>query len=306
MTATAYRNAELYRHEGKYQFGVFPLGYRNSYAYQSKVAYRLGVDDPIFDTFSVADSATLTVDVTPTDTFSVAESTPNIHVQSLAAQGTRDSQLFLEATVGTVGLNQVEAISGAETLNTQGTSVNSTDSITGAEGTAGLHFELQTDSGSGAENWVSTTVTMTLTDAATALEALGAVAISSTDTFSYSYGNSMQYRTNFDYQNVRDYRYRFGLMSITYKNDYPYRMEGSYGEGLMSGVMVDVVPVDAENFSALEFLDYSGGGNNRLTTQSEEIIVEFNLTGPFGEVAQHLSHIAVNRYRSTPSSVRRR
>jgi hypothetical protein len=147
---------------------------------------------------------------------------------------------------------------------------------------------------------------MTLTDAASALEALGAVAISSTDTFSYSYGSSMDYRTNFEYQNVRDYRYRFGHMAIGYQNDYPYRMEGSYGEGLMSGVMVDVVPVDAENLSALEALDYAGGGNNRVTAQSEEILVAFNITGPFGEVAQHLSHIAVNRYRSTPSAVRRR
>tara|TARA_B100000519_G_scaffold127739_1_gene110283 strand:- start:545 stop:988 length:444 start_codon:yes stop_codon:yes gene_type:complete len=147
---------------------------------------------------------------------------------------------------------------------------------------------------------------MTLTDAAAALEALGAVAISSTDTFSYSYGSSMQYRTNFEYQNVRDYRYRFGHMAIGYRNDYLYQMEGMYGEGIMSGVMVDVTPVDAETGSALEFLDYAGGGNNRFTTQSEDILVEFNLTGPFGEVAQHLSHIAVNRYRPTPSAVRRR
>ena len=306
MPAVAYRNAELYRHEGKYQFGVFPLGYRNTYDYRSKVTYRNGIDDPIFDTFTVADSATLVVNVTPTDTFSVTESTPSIGVESLAAQGTTDSQQFLEETVGTVGLNQTEAIAGAETLNIQGTSVNSTDSSTGTEGTPGLFFTLQTDSGTGTENWVSTTVTMTLTDAAAALEALGAVAVSSTDTFSYSYGSSMDYRTNFKYQNVRDYRYRFGHMAMGYQNDYPYQMEGSYGEGLMSGVMVDVTPVDAETGSALEALDYSGGGNNRVTAQSEEILVAFNLTGPFGEVAQHLSHIAVNRYRPTPSAVRRR
>ncbi len=306
MSAVAYRNAELYRHEGKYQFGVFPLAYRNTYAYQSKVTYRNGVDDPISDTFSVADSATLTVNVTPTDTINVAESTPSIGVESLAAQGTTDSQQFLEATVGTVGLNQTEAISGTETLNTQGTSVSSSDSITGTEGTAGLSFELQTDSGSGSDNWVSTTVTMTLTDAASALEALGAISISDSDSGTYSYGSSMDYRTNFKYQNVRDYRYRFGHMAIGYRNSYVYPMEGSYSEGLMSGTMVDVVPVDAENLSALEALDYAGGGNNRTTAQSEEILVTFNITGPFGEVAQHLSHIAVNRYRSTPSAVRRR
>lgn len=306
MSAVAYRNAELYRYGANYQFGVFPLGYRNSYDYRSKVTYRSGVDDPIYDTFTVADSATLVVNVSPTDTFSVTESTPSIGVESLAAQGTTDSQQFLEASIGTVGLNQTEAISGIETLNTQGTSVNSTDSSTGTEGTPGLFFTLQTDSGSGSDNWVSTTVTMTLTDAAAALEALGAVAISSTDTFSYSYGSSMQYRTNFEYQNVRDYRYRFGHMAMGYQNDYPYRMEGMYGEGLMSGVMVDVAPVDAENMSALEELDYSGGGNNRVTAQSDEILVAFNITGPFGEVSQHLSHIAVNRYRPTPSAVRRR
>ena len=144
MPAVAYRNAELYRHEAKYQFGVFPLKYRNTYDYRSKVTYRNGVDDPISDTFSVADSATLTVDVTPTDTINLTESTPNISVESLAAQGTTDSQQFLEATIGTVGLNLTEAISGAETLNTQGTSVNSTDSSTGTEGTPGLFFTLQT------------------------------------------------------------------------------------------------------------------------------------------------------------------
>ncbi len=281
MSAVAYRNAELYRHEGKYQFGVFPLAYRNSYAYQSKVSYRSGVDDPIFDTFTVAESATLVVNVTATDTINVAESTPGIGVESLAAQGTTDSQQFLEATIGTVGLNQTEAISGTETLNTQGTSLNSTDSITGTEGTAGLSFELQTDSGSSSDNWVSTTVTMTLTDAASALESLGAVAVAASDTGvgfegpSPSYRNSNTYQTNLVYRRLR-------------------------------GATLTLAPVDAENLSALEALDYAGGGNNRTTVQSEEILVTFNITGPFGEVAQHLSHIAVNRYRSTPSAVRRR
>ncbi len=267
MSAVAYRNAELYRYGANYQFGVFPLAYRNSYAYQSKVLYRNGVDDPISDTFTVADSATLTVSVAPTDTGAASESLPGIHVQSLAAQGTTETQQFLELSVGTVGLNLTEVGAGVESL--------------GVQGTAGLYFTLEEDSGSGTDSWVSTTVTMTLTDAASALEALGAVAVAASDTGvgfegpAPSYRNSNSYQTNLVYRRLR-------------------------------GATLTLTPVDAENLSALEALDYSDGGNNRTTVQSEEILVAFNITGPFGEVAQHLSHIAVNRYRSTPSAVRRR
>ena len=306
MSAVVYRNSELFRYGANYQFGVFPLGYRNTYDYQSKVNYRSGVDDPIFDSFTGADSETLVVNVTPVDTMSIAESTPSIGVQSLAAQGTVDSQQFLESTVGTIGLNQTEVIAGAETLNVQGTSITSTDQSAGAELTAAVSFPLETDAATSSDTWVSTTVTLSQSELAGALEALGAIAISSSDTFTYSYGSSMQFRSNFDYRNVRDYRYRFGYMDIMYQNDYAYRMDGSYGEGLMSGLIIDVRPIEVDTGSALEDLDYSGGGNNRHTVQSEDIFVELNITGPYGEVAQHLSHLAVNRYRSTPSSVRRR
>ena len=307
MSAVAYRNSELYRYGANYQFGVFPLGYRNSYDYRSAIQYRSGVDDPIFDSFTVNVTETLTVSVTPTDTGAANdEALPGIHVQSLAAQGTTESQQFLELSVGTVGLNLTEVGAGVESLEVQGTSLNSVDSSAGTEGTAGLYFTLEEDSGSGTDSWVSTSVTMTLPEAMSALESLPEIALSNTDVGTHAYGSSMAYRSSFEYQNSRDYRYRFGLMGIRYQNDYPYRMEGMYAEGLMSGTMVDVVPVDAETLLSTEFLDYSGGGNDRTTTQSEEILVTFNLQGPFGEVAQHLSHIAVNRYRPTPSAVRRR
>ena len=306
MSAVAYRNSELYRYGANYQFGVFPLGYRNSYDYRSAIQYRSGVDDPIFDSFTVNITETLTVSVTPTATGAGTEAMPGIHVQSLAAQGTTETQQFLELSVGTVGLNLTEVGAGVEALEVQGTSLNSTDSSAGTEGTAGLYFTLEEDSGSSTDSWVSTSVTMTLPEAISALESLPEIALSNTDVGTHAYGSSMSYRSSFEYQNSRDYRYRFGLMAIQYQNDYPYRMEGMYSEGLMSGTMVDVVPVDVETLLSTEFLDYSGGGNNRTTTQSEEILVAINLTGPFGEVAQHLSHIAVNRYRSTPSAVRRR
>ena len=66
MSAVAYRNSELYRYGANYQFGIFPLGYRNSYDYRSAIQYRSGVDDPIFDSFTVNVTETLTVSVTPT------------------------------------------------------------------------------------------------------------------------------------------------------------------------------------------------------------------------------------------------
>jgi len=281
MSAVAYRNSELYRYGANYQFGVFPLGYRNNYDYRSAIQYRSGVDDPIFDSFTVNVTETLTVSVTPTDTGAGTEALPGIHVQSLAAQGTTETQQFLELSVGTVGLNLTEVGAGVESLNIQGISVHSVDSSAGTEGTAGLYFTLEEDSGSSTDSWVSTSVTMTLPEAMSALESLPEIASAATDVGLGFEGPAPLYRH-----------------STTYQIPQPYRR--------LRGATLTLVPVDAETLLSTELLDYSGGGNDRTTTQSEVIYVTLNLHGPFGEVAQHLSHIAVNRYRPTPSAVRRK
>ncbi len=270
MGALAYRSSSPYRVGAKYQPGVFPLPYRINRAYRSKTEYRTGVDDPIGDSLTVAVSETLTVSISTVQSVRFEESNPS----GIGVVTPGDSQSFLEGSSGRVGLAGTEAAAGVDAAQ-QGTHVQSADS---------------------GHVW---------------------------------YGSAQSWRADLDYRSARSYRGAGDFLNVSF----PIQADSASGSD--STVSWSVVVTAAEAVAVLEAagirlenadvaaglealgLDVGGSdtfevadtdvASDRFTVApGESFEVTYEVIGPYGEVAQHLSHIAVNRYRSMPSHVRRR
>lgn len=270
----AYRSSLLYRNPGHYQPGVFDLPYRNTRAYRNEARYRLGIADPIGDTATAVDAHTLVVTLDLTDAMTVVDvDKASIHVVPI--WGNQDYVTFLEGTAGDLGISVADTSSGVDT-QAQGISV--------------------TDSDSGR----------------------------------FWYGSQQSYRTDVAYRAQKQYRGAGDYANISHSvqtdtasgADVTVSFNNAltvadavafleaHGVDLSSAdvstsstdVLVDLMVVAADVAAGTDL--YIGG--DRTTVSSDGFEVTFATIGPFGEVAQHLSHIAVNRYRSMPSGVRRR
>jgi len=268
--ALAYRSSSPYRVGAKYQPGVFPLPYRINRAYRSKTEYRTGVDDPIGDTLTVAITETLTVAVTAVQSVGFTESEPS----TIGVVPPWDSQQFVEGTSGQLGLAGTETAAAVEAAQ-QGTHVQSSDE---------------------AHVW---------------------------------YGSAQSYRADLDYRSARSYRGAGDFLNVSFP------IQADVGSATDTTTSWTVVLTASEAVAAieaagirLENADVAAGlealgldvgvtdtvvvadtdvASDRFTVApGEEFEVTYEVIGPYGEVAQHLSHIAVNRYRSMPSHVRRR
>ena len=270
----AYRSSVIYRTPSHYQPGTFDLQYRNASPYRVAARYRLGVDAPIGDTGTGVDAHTLVVTLAPTDVgIAVDVNKASIHVIPLWEN--QDYLTFLEGTAGDLGVASADTSSGADTQS-QG------------------------------------------------------IAVTSSDSGRFWYGSQQSYRTDVDYQAQKQYRGAGAYANIspgtqadtgsgadvTLSFDNAITVADvvafldAHGIDLSSAdvstsstdVLVDLVVVAADVAAGTD-LDIGG---DRTTVTSDGFTVTFATIGPFGEVAQHLSHIAVNRYRPMPSAVRRR
>lgn len=269
-----YRSAVLYRTPSHYQPGTFDLQYRNPDPYRVAARYRLGVDAPIGDTATAVDAHTLVVTLDLTDAMTAVDvNKASIHV--LPIWGNQDYVTFLEGTAGELGVSGTDTSAGVDT-QAQGISV--------------------TDSDSGR----------------------------------FWYGSQQTYRTDVAYQAQKQYRGAGAYANISH----PVQTDTASGADVTISFDNAVTVADAVAFLEAHGVDLSSAdvstsstdvlvdlivlaadvaagtdldiGGDRTTVSSDGFEVTFATIGPFGEVAQHLSHIAVNRYRSTPSGVRRR
>lgn len=277
----AYRSAVEYRPEDHtYRLkrprpGIFVQPYRNANDYRTdQLQYRVGFDDPLLEAASGIDAHTLVVTLDLTDAMTAVDvDKASVHVVPIYEN--QDYVTFLEGTAGDLDVSGADTSSGVDTQ---------------AQG----------------------------------------IAVTSSDSGRFWYGSQQTYRIDVDYQAQKQYRGAGAYANISH----PVQADTASGADVTVSFDNAVTVADAVAFLEAHGIDLSSAdvstsstdvlvdlivvaadvaagtdldiGGDRTTVSEDGFEVSFATIGPFGEVAQHLSHIAVNRYRSMPSGVRRR